>query len=51
MYKQKQELKQKVCAQIEQLAPLLYQLADFLAKNPELSGREIKAAAYLQKIL
>lgn len=51
MYKQKQKLKQEVCTKVEQLAPILYKLADFLAKNPELSGREIKAAAYLQKIL
>lgn len=47
----KQQLKQEACLKIEQLAPLLYQLADFLAQNPEISGEERKAVNYLQKIL
>lgn len=47
----KNDLKQEICRKIDQLAPLLYQLADFLAKNPEISGKEIKAVNYLQKIL
>lgn len=47
----KQKLKQLVCQQIDELEPILIDLADYLHQNPELSKHEVKAMQYLQNLL
>ena len=47
----KQELKQLVCAKIDELEPILNKLADYLHEHPEISTKEIESVAYLRKLL
>ena len=47
----KDNLKAIVCQKIDELKPILFQLADYLHAHPELSGQEIQAVEYLKQLL
>lgn len=47
----KQKLKKAVCAYIDELRAELFELADYLHANPELSAEEVKAAAHIENLV
>lgn len=47
----KKEMKDTVCRKVDQLQPLIYDIATTLHDHPELSGEEVQASAFLRRIL
>lgn len=47
----KKEMKQHICAHVDQLKPVLYGIAEYLHAHPEVGKEERMGSAYLRKVL
>lgn len=47
----KEQMKQEACRKVDELQPLIYEIADYIYEHPELGGKEYLASAYLRKVL
>ena len=47
----KQAMKQAVCQRVDELQPVIYEIADYLHAHPELGTEETLSAAFLRNLL
>lgn len=47
----KQKMKEAACRKVDELQPLIYEIADYIHAHPELGGSEYLASSYLRKVL
>ena len=47
----KQKMKEEACRKVDELQPLIYEIADYIHGHPELGGSEYLASSYLRKVL